>query len=163
MAEASGGGALALGSKKMGPIVKKVAIIGVTAVGVKYASDALVERLFVQEDGDEPRTADEEKMVQLQRGGIQIVGGVVLGRMIYKKHKEIGIGVVVGGTVGGLQRIAEAYEWDDDIRGLFDGEDDEDDDTASEGLGRGGRVLYLNDARMVTGPAVSRPRMRMVA
>ena len=106
-----GAGALGM-SGGTGGALKRLGIVGGSALVVKYVSDGLVERLF--EDEADP------KMQAVYRGGVQMVGAGAIGYYLWKRgYREIGAGVALGGVVGGGMRIAEAYDWDTSLHDLF--------------------------------------------
>lgn len=114
------GNMLGMGNMKTAAI--RIFVIGTSATVAKIASDTLVERLFVQtatEATAHPRTADEVKRYQLYRGGIQLVGGALVGKLLWKYQRDAALGIAIGCAVGGVGRVMTAYGWDTNVRDLF--------------------------------------------
>lgn len=125
-----------------------VLVVGATAAVTKVGTDALVMRLFVRAASETPRTADEEKMVEVYRGGVQVVGGLLIGKLLYKSAPKVAIGVAVGGVAGGVLRVMDAYDWDTSITDALSA------DTAAAGIYGASQARQLGARRETLGPIV---------
>lgn len=147
--------------------VQYVLITGATATVAKFAGDSLGDRLFVLAAGATPRTADETKMTQLYRGLLTIAGGLAVAKVLYSRSKPIALGLGLGFTVSGMDRIMTVYDVTRQISNVFRAEDAQiaapATGTVPQYNGNAGAInlLPMSQSRAYTGPIVANTRIAM--